>query len=110
MSAPSGGRARVAGMDDAASLNFALPDEIRMLKDNVRKFVDKELIPIEREARDGHRLKPAVRAHLEAKAKELGLAGYDVPREYGGRWRGPVAPAAGWAALAPRPPPAPPRG
>ena len=31
-------------------LNFDLPDEIRMLKDTVRKFVDKELIPIERKA------------------------------------------------------------
>src|SRR5712691_11071426 len=91
MSAPSGGRARVAGMDDAAGLNFALPDEIRMLRDNVRKFVDRELIPIEREARDGHRLKPDVRAHLEAKAKDLGLAGYDVPREYGGLGMGLVA-------------------
>src|SRR2546425_12674875 len=110
MSAPSGGRARVAGMDDAASLNFALPDEIRMLRDNVRKFVDKELIPIEREARDGHRLKPAVRAHLEAKAKELGLAGYDVPREYGGLGMGPPPPATGWAGPARRPAPRPPAG
>jgi acyl-CoA dehydrogenase len=87
-------------MDDAAGLNFALPDELRMLRDNVRKFVDKELIPIEREARDGHRLKPAVRAHLEAKAKELGLAGYDVPREYGGLGMGLVAKATVWAELA----------
>jgi acyl-CoA dehydrogenase len=87
-------------MDDAAGLNFALPDELRMLRDNVRKFVDKELIPIEREARDGHRLKPAVRAHLEAKAKELGLAGYDVPREYGGLGMGLVAKVTVWAELA----------
>ena len=39
-------------------LNFDLPEEIRMLKDAVRKFVDRELIPIERTARDGHKLKP----------------------------------------------------
>ena len=70
-----------AGTD---GLNFDLPEEIRMLKDTVRKFVDKELIPIERTARDGHKLKPEVRAHLQAKAQELGLAGYDVPAEYGG--------------------------
>ena len=73
-------------MGDAAAastegLNFDLPEEIRMLKDTVRKFVDKELIPIERTARDGHKLKPEVRAHLQAKAQELGLAGYDVPAE-----------------------------
>jgi len=64
---------------DAASaadgLNFELPEEIRMLKDAVRRFVDRELIPIERTSRQGHKLRPEVRAHLTNKAKELGLAG-----------------------------------
>jgi len=60
-------------------LNFELPEEIRMLKDTVRKFVDRELIPIERTARENNKLRPEVRAHLTAKANELGLAGYDVP-------------------------------
>ncbi len=80
-------------------LNFDLPEEIRMLRDTVRKFVDRELIPIEREARVGHKLKPDVRAHLHAKAKELGLAGYDVPREYGGLGMGLVAKVTVWAEL-----------
>ena len=80
-------------------LNFDLPEEIRMLKDTVRKFVDRELIPIEREARRGHKLKPEVRAHLASKAKELGLAGYDVPREYGGLGMGLVAKVTVWAEL-----------
>jgi hypothetical protein len=31
------------------------------------------MIPIERATRDGHKLKPEMRAHLQAKAKELGL-------------------------------------
>src|SRR5437763_15499930 len=69
-------------------LNFELPEEIRMLKDTVRKFVDRELIPIERTARINNQLKPEVRAHLTANAKELGLAGYDVPHEYGGAGQG----------------------
>ncbi len=90
-------------MNDATGatggLNFDLPEEIRMLRDTVRKFVDRELIPIERETRDGHKLKPAVRAHLHAKAKELGLAGYDVPREYGGLGMGLVAKVTVWAEL-----------
>jgi len=85
-----------AGTD---GLNFDLPEEIRMLKDTVRKFVDKELIPIERTARDGHKLKPEVRAHLQAKAVELGLAGYDVPTEYGGLGMGLVAKVTVWAEL-----------
>jgi len=90
-------------MNDATGatggLNFDLPEEIRMLRDTVRKFVDRELIPIEREARVGHKLKPDVRAHLHAKAKELGLAGYDVPREYGGLGMGLVAKVTVWAEL-----------
>ena len=58
-------------MDDAspAGMNFELPEELRMLKETVRKFVDRELIPIERQACDGHKLKPEIRSHLEAKAQ-----------------------------------------
>jgi acyl-CoA dehydrogenase len=82
------------------SMNFELPEEIRMLKDTVRKFVDKEMIPIERHARDGHKLKPDVRADLERKAKALGLSGYDVPLEYGGQGLGLIAKVTVWAELA----------
>src|ERR1700730_15346214 len=82
-----------------AVLNCDLPEEIRILKDTVRKFVDKELIPIERTARDGHKLKPEVRAHLQGKAVELGLAAYDVPTEYGGLGMGLVAKVTVWAEL-----------
>ena len=40
-----------------------------------------------------------MRAHLAAKAKELGLAGYDVPLEYGGLGMGLVAKVTVWAEL-----------
>jgi acyl-CoA dehydrogenase len=83
----------------ADGLNFELPEEIRLLRDNVRKFVDRELIPIERIARHGHKLKPEVRARLTAKARELGLAGYDIPVEYGGLGMGLVAKVTVWAEL-----------
>ena len=81
-------------------MNFALPDEIRMLQQSVRKFVDRELIPIERESRNGHKLKPEVDTTLRAKARELGLSGYDVPVEYGGLGLGLVAKVTVWAELA----------
>src|SRR5262245_34368203 len=83
----------------AGELNFDLPEEIRMLKDTVRKFVDRELIPIERNCRDGHKLKPEIRARLTAKANELGLAGYDVPQEHGGLGMGLAAKVTVWAEL-----------
>jgi acyl-CoA dehydrogenase len=79
--------------------NFELPEDIRMLRDTVRKFVDRELIPIERTTRENDKLKPEVRAHLTAKAKDLGLAGYDVPQEYGGLGMGLVAKVTVWAEL-----------
>ena len=32
-------------------MDFNLPEELQVLKDTVRKFVDRELIPLERECR-----------------------------------------------------------
>ena len=66
-------------------MDFELPEELRLLKKTVRTFVDRELIPIERTSMDGHKMKPDVRAGLEAKAKALGLWMLDVPAEYGGQ-------------------------
>jgi acyl-CoA dehydrogenase len=80
-------------------MNFELPEEIRMLKDAVRKFVDRELIPIERTTRLDNKLKPEIRAELAKKAEPLGLSNYDVPCEYGGLGMGLVAKATVWAEL-----------
>ncbi len=77
------------------SMNFELPEELRLLKETVRRFVDKELIPIERTACDGPKLKPDMRQHLETKARELGLVQYDVPQEYGGLGMGLLAQGGG---------------
>ena len=69
---------------DAAEVSFELPPELRMLKESVRRFVDRELIPIERESLVQNRLKPELREKLKGAIAELGLAGFDVPQEYGG--------------------------
>lgn len=82
-----------------APMNFELPEELRMLKETVRKFVDKELIPVERQAREGHRLKPEIEAQFRTKAKALGLENYDVPQAYGGLGLGLLARAVVWAEL-----------
>ncbi len=37
-------------------MDFNLPEELQMLKDNLRRFVDTELIPVERETNDGAKL------------------------------------------------------
>ncbi len=85
--------------DHGGGMNFELPEELRMLKDNVRRFVDRELIPIEREVCDGHKIKPEMREMLEGKARELGLWLYDVPEEYGGQGLGLLAKAVVWSEL-----------
>jgi acyl-CoA dehydrogenase len=65
-------------------MDFELPEEFRLLKETVRKFVDRELIPNEMTAMDGLDLRPDLRESLEKKAKEIGLWNLDVPEEYGG--------------------------
>jgi acyl-CoA dehydrogenase len=66
-------------------MDFELPEELRLLKETIRQFVDRELIPVEMSSMDGPVMKPEVRAELEAKAKKLGLWHLDVPTEYGGQ-------------------------
>ena len=66
-------------------MDFELPEELRLLKETVRTFVDRELIPIEMTSMDGASMRPDVRAAIEDKAKKLGLWHLDVPQEYGGQ-------------------------
>lgn len=86
-------------IEDADEMNFELPEELRLLKDNVRRFVDRELIPIEREVCTDNKIKPQMRELLEGKAKALGLWLYDVPQEYGGQGLGLLAKVVVWSEL-----------
>ncbi len=63
---------------------FELPPELQLLKENLRRFVDKELIPVERETCEHGMLKPEYLKLFTEKAKVLGLEGYNIPTEYGG--------------------------
>ncbi|MDC0033846.1 acyl-CoA/acyl-ACP dehydrogenase [Alphaproteobacteria bacterium] len=74
-------------------MDFDLPEELQMLKDNLRRFVDTELIPIERETNDGSEFLPGVQQKLEEKAKALGLWLFDVPEEFGGMGLGHLSKA-----------------
>lgn len=81
-------------------MDYQLPEELRMLQETVRRFVDRELIPIENNSLDGYKLKAEVQADLEEKAKAIGLWLFDVPEEYGGQGLGLLARAVVWAELA----------
>ena len=67
-----------------------------MLRETLRRFIDNEVIPIEREAYDGHEMVPEIRARLEARARELGIWMIDVPEEYGGLEMGLLARVVVW--------------
>ncbi|MBR0650535.1 acyl-CoA dehydrogenase [Roseomonas terrae] len=72
-------------------------EEHRMLQDLVRKFVERELMPLEaavlaREAKgDSYSLTEEQLAPLHAKCRELGLWGLDVPESLGGANMPPIA-------------------
>jgi (R)-benzylsuccinyl-CoA dehydrogenase len=81
-------------------MDFETPDTIRMIRETVRSFTDKELIPheqliIRREAERGFAddplMPPELDASLRATAKQIGLWGIDVPEEYGGQEFGMLA-------------------
>jgi len=66
-------------------MDFDLPEELQMLKETVKRFVDKELIPLEREFRpDGDEMPDHILRRLQEKAKAVGLWMLEVPQEYGG--------------------------
>jgi acyl-CoA dehydrogenase len=77
-------------------MDFNLPEELQMLKTTVRKFVDRELIPVEMQSQENNELKPEVRDRLEKKTKEMGLWMFDVPEEYGGGGLGSLAQVLVW--------------
>jgi len=81
-------------------MDFELPEELRILKATLRRFVDNELIPIERETTDGEKLKPQYLERFERRAKELGIWQLDVPTEYGGGGMSTLARAVVWEELA----------
>ena len=80
-------------------MDFDLPEELQMLKDTVRKFVDKELIPIEMHTIENMELKPDIRERLEKKTQDMGLWMFDVPEEYGGGGLGSLAQVLVWEEL-----------
>jgi acyl-CoA dehydrogenase len=80
-------------------VDFQLPDELKMLRDLVSRFVDDELIPLEGKSLDGGNLKPDIAAHLIERCKALGLWQLDLPEEWGGQGLGALGRAIVWSEL-----------
>ena len=65
-------------------MDFELPEEIALLQKTVRRFVQEELIPLEKQVPEGEELPDEVQSNLESKTRQLGLWALEVPPEYGG--------------------------
>ncbi len=65
-------------------MSFTLPEELQMLRDNLRRYVDAEMIPREMETLEDGELKPEWREKFQAGMKKLGLWMMDTPEEFGG--------------------------
>ena len=72
-------------MNDGNHHGFALPDELIMLRDQVRRFMREEVKPIENGLpHDATGCAPEDRARLRATAEAMGMTRLTVPEEYGG--------------------------
>ncbi|SDK91815.1 acyl-CoA dehydrogenase family protein [Nonomuraea jiangxiensis] len=76
-------------------MDFSLTPEERQIRDTVRSFVEKEIMPLEPEVLRNERagrpaLDPEVLRDLRAKARKSGFWGINTPEEYGGAALGPI--------------------
>ncbi len=76
-------------------MDLTLTDEERSIRDWVRTFVEREIMPLEpevlRREREGERgLRPEELRHLQDKARTSGFFGVLTPEEYGGMGLGAV--------------------
>jgi acyl-CoA dehydrogenase len=83
-------------------MDFELPEELRLLKENIRRFVDRELIPLEREVVNDVKLQKELPKRLRGKVEALGVLGYDIPEEFGGLGLGMMAKVIVWSEVSAR--------
>src|SRR5690606_5938589 len=63
----------------------ALPEELLMFRDSIRRFVDKELIPLEHSLGPDGLLEESTAEVVRQRARQAGLWLVDVPEEIGGQ-------------------------
>jgi acyl-CoA dehydrogenase len=72
-------------MSEANHYGFQLPEELILLRDQIRRFMREEVKPIEdRLPHDATGCAAEDKAYLKGKAEQMGLTRLTVPEEYGG--------------------------
>jgi Acyl-CoA dehydrogenases len=76
-------------------MDFSLSSEERQIRDTVRSFIEREVMPLEPDVLRNERagrpgLTPEATLELRQKAKQMGFWGINTPEEYGGAALGPV--------------------
>lgn len=66
------------------SLDYTLPEELILFRDNIRRFVERELVPLERHVTIDGKLPPEHERAAAAKARQAGFWLMDVPADLGG--------------------------
>ncbi len=77
-----------------------LPEELIQFRDSIRRFVDRELRPLEKKVTIEGKLPPEVEAEVAAKAKAAGFWLMEVPAELGGADLGLLPLAIFWEEIA----------
>src|SRR5262249_27776044 len=80
-------------------MDFELPEELRILKAGLRRFVDNGLIPVEGQYTESEYNKPEYLERFQRRAKDLGIWQLEVPEEYGGGGMSVLACAVVWEEL-----------
>ena len=62
-------------------MDFTMPEELEMLRQTIRRFVDRELEPISERVEEEDKIPD----DIVAKMAQLGLFGLGIPEEYGGQ-------------------------
>jgi len=61
-------------------MDFTIPEDLRMMQETIRRFVEKDLEPISRQVEE----EGTIPEEIVQKMRELGLFGLPIPEEYGG--------------------------
>ena len=61
-------------------MDFEIPENLRMMQETIRRFVNQDLEPIAQQVED----EDHIPEEIVQKMRELGLFGLSIPQEYGG--------------------------